>query len=186
MPLLRQAGEFLFLWVKPCVNPVFKVGRTRYFNLFLFLSKHDAKTWGRQTEKRQLFICCQQKTTGKWLICPELHVFSSSSIYQLQNNESWIFRVFTVARGTTETTVTLGWNVLAHGGFPSCCSGNHCQHERQVILWEMTDHVAQAPVRPAATSPGGSSWPLGTHANQQKNHPDELDSKYRPTGSGHK
>lgn len=85
VPLLGEAGEFLFLWIKPSMNPVFKVRWARYFNLFLFLSKHDAKTWEMQTEKRELFISCQQKTTGKLLIHSQSYLFSYSSTYQLQN-----------------------------------------------------------------------------------------------------
>jgi hypothetical protein len=34
------------------MNPVFKVGWARYFNLFLFLPKHDAKTCEMQTEEK--------------------------------------------------------------------------------------------------------------------------------------
>lgn len=65
VPLLGQARELLLLWVKPGMDPVLKVRWARYFDLFLFLSKHDAETWEMQTEKMKLFISCQLRTKGK-------------------------------------------------------------------------------------------------------------------------
>lgn len=74
------------------MNPVFKVGWARYLNLFLFLSKHDAEIWEMQTEKRQLFISCQQKATGKSLIhsvtCFQLFLYISA----FEKDANWIFR----------------------------------------------------------------------------------------------
>ena len=84
VPLLGQARELLLLWVKPGMDPVLKVGWARYFDLFLFLSKHDAETWEMQTEKMQLFISCQQKTTGR-LIHSQLRLFINSSISAIFN-----------------------------------------------------------------------------------------------------